>query len=115
MSGIEIEKRGNDEFDEKRLVISYKTNPNIKDRLKELITKANHTHIGRTITQADILEFLIKRKFTENDFKEIREFVLTPSDLVKSALVDFNKKNNKNISIFEFCALQMKLKPQNKE
>ncbi len=96
--------------DEKRLVISYKTNPLIKERLKELTSKANTSHIGRVITNADIIEYLLNQKITEADFKEIRESVLTPSDFVKSALFDFNKKNDKNLSIYEFCALQMKLK-----
>ena len=102
-------------LDDKRIVISLKTFPNLKERLNFLIEKANLGHQGREINASDLVDYALRKKFSESDFKEIRESVITPTDLVKIALNEFNKKNNKTLSIYEFCALQMKPKNLLKE
>lgn len=74
----------------------------------ELLGKANQKDYGREINFKDLVLFSVT-KLTDKDLEKIQETTLSDMEKVERALIEFNKKNNSNLSLGEFLVKRLSI------
>ena len=74
----------------------------------ELLGKANQKDYGREITFKDLALFSVT-KLTDKDLEKIQETTLSDMEKVERALIEFNKKNNSNLTLGEFLVKRLSI------
>ena len=69
--------------------------------VNDLLAKANDKEGGKVINFKDLVIIAIT-KLTDKDIERLQEMSLSEMEKVERALIEFNKKNNVNLSMGEF-------------
>ncbi len=78
------------------------------DLIFGLLERANQKDYGREITFKDLTLFSVT-KLTDKDLEKIQESTLSDMEKVERALIEFNKKNNSNLSLGEFLVKRLSI------
>ena len=68
----------------------------------------NHELHGREINFKDLALFSVT-KLTDKDLEKIQETTLSDMEKVERALIEFNKKNNSNLTLGEFLVKRLSI------
>jgi hypothetical protein len=78
------------------------------DLIFGLLERANQKDYGREITFKDLALFSVT-KMTDKDLEKIQESTLSDMEKVERALMEFNKKNNSNMTLGEFLVKKLSI------
>ncbi len=78
------------------------------DLIFGLLERANQKDYGREITFKDLALFSVT-KLTDKDPEKIQESTLSDMEKVERALIEFNKKNNSNLTLGEFLVKRLSI------
>jgi hypothetical protein len=78
------------------------------DLIFGLLERANQKDYGREITFKDLALFSVT-KLTDKDLEKIQESTLSDMEKVERALIEYNKKNNSNLSLGEFLVKRLSI------
>lgn len=78
------------------------------DLIFGILEKANQKDQGREITFKDLVLFSVT-KITDKDLEKIQESTLSDMEKVERALIEYNKKNNLNLTLGEFLVKRLSI------
>lgn len=87
--------------DQNKFIIDVNKNPEEKELILNVLRQANEKDFGREIQLKDIL-ILLLTKLNVKDIEKLQENCLTDRERIKKAHIEFNKKNNTELSFDEF-------------
>jgi hypothetical protein len=78
------------------------------DLIFGLLERANNKDYGREITFKDLALYSVT-KIMDKDLEKIQESTLSDMEKVERALIEFNKKNNSNLTLGEFLVKRLSI------
>ena len=78
------------------------------DLIFGILEKANQKDYGREIIFKDLVLFSVT-KITDKDLEKIQESTLSDMEKVERALIEYNKKNNSNLTLGEFLVKRLSI------
>lgn len=73
-----------------------------------LLSKCNEKDFGREILFRDLCLYAIS-KITDKDIEKIQETTVSDMEKVERALIEYNKKNNSNLSLGEYLVKRLSI------
>lgn len=87
--------------DQNKFMVDVSKDLNYKEQIINLLKQANEKEYGREIQFKDIV-FILLSKVNQKDIEKLQENSLTDKEKVQKAHIEFNRKNNTNLSYEEF-------------
>jgi|APGre2960657468_1045069.scaffolds.fasta_scaffold09287_4 hypothetical protein len=87
--------------DQNKFIIDVNRNAEEKELILNVLRQANEKDFGREIQLKDILILLLS-KLNVKDIEKLQENCLTDRERIRKAHIEFNKKNNTELSFDEF-------------
>lgn len=87
--------------DQSRFIIDVSGDLDAKDILMNVLKQANDKAYGREVNLKDLLLILLS-KVTTKDIEKLQENSLTDKEKIQKSHIEFNRRNNSNLSFDEF-------------
>lgn len=92
--------------DRTRFMVDVSNDISAQELIFDLLKTANNKEHGREVKLKDLL-YPALTKLTPKDIEKIQEDSLTEMQKVEKALIDYNKKNNLNLSLGEYLVKKL--------
>lgn len=89
-----------------KFIIDVSKDKSSQEMILNLLRSANNKEHGREIGLKDIVVVALS-KLTSKDLEKIQEDSLSEMEKVEKALLEYNKKNNSNLTLGEFLVKKL--------
>jgi hypothetical protein len=89
-----------------KFIIDVSKDKSSQELILKLLESANNKEHGREVSLKDIVVVALS-KLTPKDLEKIQEDSLSEMEKVEKALLEYNKKNNSNLTLGEFLVKKL--------
>lgn len=89
-----------------KFIIDVSKDKSSQELILKLLESANNKEHGREVSLRDIVVVALS-KLTSKDLEKIQEDSLSEMEKVEKALLEYNKKNNSNLTLGEFLVKKL--------